>query len=181
MEYEVVYRNIRYPRIEFKTEKPVLILPHGYPPEELLEKHKEWLRKKMAFVAECLAEGKKIKLEDRKETEFRALIFTLLERLSQEVGQAPKKVFFRTMRSKWASLSPEGNLTVNTIMRYLPEYLVEYVIFHELVHFREKRHNGRFWDIIASRYEDYRKKEKELFSAWFAIQKKEGEHGLLEE
>jgi len=172
MEYEIIYRNICYPRIELKTGKPVLILPFGYSPEELLEKHRTWLEKKMAFVTECITEGKRMKLENHSMSKFRTLVFAYVEQLSREVGQAPKAIFFRTMRSKWASLSSQGNLTVNTIMRYLPEYLIEYVIFHELAHFKEKRHNARFWSFIASRYKDYEEMERKLLVAWFAIHEK---------
>jgi hypothetical protein len=38
------------------------------------------------------------------------------------------------MRTKWASLSPGGRLTLNSELVALPRRLGEYVIVHELVH-----------------------------------------------
>lgn len=73
------------------------------------------------------------------------------------------KIYFRKMKTKWASCSSKKNLTINTLLRYLPKDLIEYVIYHEMAHLVEKRHNERFWKIISHRFPDYKKVEKELF------------------
>ena len=78
------------------------------------------------------------------------------------------------MRTKWASLSPVRNLTINRFMKYLPQYLIDYIIFHELVHIIEKNHNNRFWEIISRKYKDYRKLEREQFEYWFKVSEKVG-------
>ncbi|MBU4373581.1 MAG: DUF45 domain-containing protein, partial [Euryarchaeota archaeon] len=46
-----------------------------------------------------------------------------------------------------------------------------YVIFHEMVHLIERKHNEHFWNIISNKFENYSEKEKELFEYWFLIQK----------
>ncbi len=40
--------------------------------------------------------------------------------------------------------SRNGNLTVNTLLRYLPQNLIEYVTYHETVHALERRHSEKF-------------------------------------
>ena len=75
------------------------------------------------------------------------------------------------MKSKWASCSIKKNLTFNTLLRYLPNFLIKYVVFHEITHLKEKKHNERFWKIIKKEFKDYQKKEKELLIYWFLIQK----------
>jgi len=42
------------------------------------------------------------------------------------------------MKTKWASYSQKGNLTINALLKYLPERLVRYVVFHEMIHSIEK-------------------------------------------
>jgi len=79
------------------------------------------------------------------------------------------KIYFRRMKTKWASCSLKGNLTVNTLMKYLPEELIRYVIFHETAHLIERRHNDRFWGIISQKFGNYEKMEQDLFSYWFLI------------
>ncbi len=54
-------------------------------------------------------------------------------------------------------------------MKYLPDYLIHYVIFHETMHLIEKRHNDRFWNLISRKYKNFQEKEKELFTYWFLV------------
>jgi predicted metal-dependent hydrolase len=54
-------------------------------------------------------------------------------------------------------------------MNYLPEKHLEYIIYHEVVHLFEKRHNDRFWEIVAGEFPTYQEIEKELFVYWFRL------------
>ncbi|MBU4491936.1 MAG: M48 family metallopeptidase, partial [Euryarchaeota archaeon] len=72
-------------------------------------------------------------------------------------------IYFRRMKSKWGSRSSKKNLTINTLLRYLPDNLIEYVIFHEMVHLIERKHNERFWGFISGKFNNYKDKEKELY------------------
>jgi predicted metal-dependent hydrolase len=78
-------------------------------------------------------------------------------------------VFFRKMKTKWASCSSRRNLTVNMLMRCLPEHLLEYVVFHEIAHMIEKRHNDKFWKIVSKEFKNYEELEKGLFIYWFRV------------
>ena len=171
MEYEVVFRDIQYPRIELKTGKPVLVLPEGDNPQRVLARHKEWLERKLAIIRDCLEVAKGMQPIRRDLQEFKSLVHALLAKLARETGKSFQQVFFRRMNSKWASVSFRGNLTVNTLLSYLPEDLIEYVLFHELTHLREKRHNGEFFRLISLRYPDYENRERELLTWWFVVQK----------
>jgi hypothetical protein len=168
--YKVSHRDVRYPRLEFKTGKLLLILPFGLKPGPILNKHQKWILKKMAFVEECLKHSSSKKMAERTEQEFRDLTFSLARKAIKELGGRLNHIYFRMMRTKWASLSPKKNLTINRLMKYLPENLLNYVIFHEIVHLKERRHNDKFWDRISRRFNNYEDLEKELFVYWFRIQ-----------
>ncbi len=44
--YEIVHRNIKYPRLEFKTGKLLVVLPKDHKDcGDLIEKHKGWIFK----------------------------------------------------------------------------------------------------------------------------------------
>jgi hypothetical protein len=77
------------------------------------------------------------------------------------------------MKTKWASHSKNGNLTVNTLLKYLPENIIAYIIYHEVTHAIERKHNEKFWRIITKKFPDYKTKEKDLLTYWFAIQKQQ--------
>lgn len=174
--YAVSYRNVKYPRLEMKTGKLLLVLPPGYAADELLKKHRDWLKKKREFIEGCLRESSRIKIVPRRDEAFKMVLDVGIGVFSRDLGVKVRKVFLRRMRTKWASLSPRRNLTINTLMKYLPSDLVEYVLFHELAHNIEKRHNERFWGIIRKVFPDYRKLEKALFAYWFLIHRESDSH-----
>jgi len=167
--YKVSYRDIKYPRVELKTGKLLFVLPLGHSSDILYEKHRSWIFKKISFIEGCLDSAKNKELVERSDEEFKRLIYKVTEEASINLKVRINKVYFRKMRTKWASLSSSKNLTVNRFMKYLPKYLIGYIIFHELVHVIEKKHNNRFWEIIGERYKNYQKLEKELFEYWFKI------------
>jgi predicted metal-dependent hydrolase len=174
LNYKVSYRNIKYPRVELKTGKLLFILPFGYNSNILYEKHKNWIFKKINFIEECLVNAESKELAKRSDEEFKKLIYSFIKKISIDLEIKTNQTYFRKMRTKWASLSSVRNLTVNKFMKYLPEYLIEYIIFHELVHVIEKNHNNRFWEIISEKHKNYQKLEKELFEYWFKVSDKVG-------
>ncbi|HLC33234.1 MAG TPA: M48 family metallopeptidase, partial [Candidatus Nanoarchaeia archaeon] len=64
------------------------------------------------------------------------------------------------------------NLMVNSLLRYLPVHLIDYVVYHEIAHLKERKHNERFWKIIKGKYKDNQKMEEELFLYWFLVQER---------
>lgn len=171
--YEVVHRNIKYPRLEFKTGKLLLVLPSNYKNHsDIIEKYKEWIYKRNSEIAAALKEAQKKRIElKRTDNEFKQLIQTFVENFSNELKININNIYFRKMKSKWGSCSSKKNLTINTLLKYLPEEMMEYVIFHEMVHVIERKHNEHFWNIISNKFENYDEKEKELFEYWFLIQR----------
>ncbi|HPD60956.1 MAG TPA: M48 family metallopeptidase [Thermodesulfobacteriota bacterium] len=167
--YKISHRDVRYPRLEFKTGELLFVLPLGFNPEKVFSKHQKWIQDKFAFIEGCLKDAPPGKIVTRTEKEFQSLALFFAKRSSQELNVTPNRIYFRKMRTKWASLSAKGNLTINTLMKYLPEYLIKYIIFHELTHLKVKRHNEIFWKIIFKRFKNLPKIEKNLFSYWFSI------------
>ena len=167
--HRLSYRSVKYPRLEFKTGELLIILPFGHKPDRLLEKHRSWILKKSQFIEDCLRDNSNKKTVERTEEEFKSLICLLAEKASKGLGERLNKIYFRTMRTKWASCSSKRNLTINKLMKYLPDHLLSYVIFHEVVHLKEKRHNDKFWKRISKRFDDYQKLEKDLFVYWFQL------------
>lgn len=168
--YRVIHRNVKYPRVEFKTGNLVVIVPANLRNhEDIVEKHRAWIQEKASIIASAIKAGQNTHLETRTKAELRQLVLEAISAASLELGVGFGRVFYRTMRSKWASCSPRGNLTVNTLMRFLPRGTIEYIIFHEAAHLIERRHNERFWDMISNRFDDADREEERLLVYWFQI------------
>ena len=66
------------------------------------------------------------------------------------------------MRSKWASMSTAGRLTLNTDLLALPALLADYVIVHELVHLLVPNHGKLFKSFLTAYLPDWRDRDWEL-------------------
>ena len=144
-------------------------------PDEIIERHRDWIRKKVDLIRVSLEDSVNKEVFERDEGEFRDLVHAFSEKISEELDVSINKIYFRRMKTKWASCSPKANLTINTLLKYLPEELIKYVIFHEIAHLIERRHNDRFWGIISQKFDDYERMERDLFAYWFLVQEVDNE------
>lgn len=76
---------------------------------------------------------------------------------AEEMDVSVKSLYLRPMSSKWASCSTNGNLNFNDELLVLDKKIGDYVIVHELLHFRVPNH-GKLWKSLMSAYlGDYQK------------------------
>lgn len=58
---------------------------------------------------------------------------------------------------RWGSCTPENaTIRISTRLKGLPEWVIDYVIIHELVHLLVPSHGTRFWQLV----EQYPKAER---------------------
>ncbi|SDC03738.1 hypothetical protein SAMN05660690_0292 [Geodermatophilus telluris] len=51
---------------------------------------------------------------------------------------------------RWGSCTPsDGSIRLSSRLRSMPEYVVDYVLVHELAHLVEAGHDARFWALVA--------------------------------
>ncbi|MFC4032549.1 M48 family metallopeptidase [Streptomyces polygonati] len=77
------------------------------------------------------------------------------ERLSEQYlhGHAvPDTVRWVTnQNSRWGSCTPaEGSIRLSHRLRGMPEYVIDYVLLHELAHLLVPGHGPRFWKLLES-------------------------------
>jgi hypothetical protein len=54
-------------------------------------------------------------------------------------------------RSRWGSCTPaEASIRISSRVRGMPEWVLDYVLLHELAHLIEPRHGPAFWALLAS-------------------------------
>lgn len=173
VEFEVDYRDIIYPRLEYKTGNLRLILPKNYEnATTLLQKYKKWITKKEITISAALEEAKEKRIDmKRTKIEFQDLVFSIVKKYEEEFSFKINKIFLKKMKTKWGSYTSKGNLTINTLLKYLPEGIIKYVIFHEMAHSIERKHNKRFWKIVNQKFNDSQTKENDLLVHWFLVQR----------
>ena len=171
--YEVEYRKVKHPRCEFKTGKLLIVLPKkGWTPEQVLGKYGEWIKRKQATISTAIEQTNGTALiKNRTDKELRSIVLRYAEDAQKDLKTKINKIFYRKMTTKWASHSQNNNLTINTQLKYLPENLISYIIYHETAHSLERKHNENFWGLIKRQHPNYIDKERSLLTFWFLIQK----------
>jgi hypothetical protein len=171
LEYELIYRKVKYARLEIKDGDIRLIMPVGSPNhEDIIRKNQKWILKRLSRREKQLEEARKRLINyDRSLEEFQDLVILYMENKLKKMGLKVNKVRFRQMKSRWGSCSAQGNISINTRLRYLPTPLIEYVVFHELAHLVERKHDKNFWKIIAQEFPDYKGWEDELALYWLRV------------
>jgi predicted metal-dependent hydrolase len=172
-EYTVEYRKVKHPRLEFKTGTLLMILPKtGWTPQQVLEKYEPWIKRKQATINVAIQQTNEAHLiTTRTDKMLKHLVNRYAETAQKELNTKINKIYFRQMKTKWASHSQNNNLTINTLLKFLPEDLIRYIIHHETAHSIERKHNEHFWALLSRKHPDYLSKERKLLEYWFLIQK----------
>lgn len=74
------------------------------------------------------------------------------------------QIRIKNHKSRWGSCSAKHNLNFSYRIVYLPGYLAEYIVVHELCHLGELNHSKRFWILVARSFPDYKQIEKTIRS-----------------
>ncbi len=98
----------------------------------------------------------------------------LLPRLEAQAVQMHVRVAgitVREQRSRWASCSPGGRISVNLRVLALPEDIRDYLVVHELSHLPEPNHSRKYWKRVGEFFPDYRYAEEELRRYWILLER----------
>lgn len=72
------------------------------------------------------------------------------------------KITVKRQKTRWGSCSSKGNLNYNYKILFLPDYIADYIIAHELCHLQEFNHSRKFWRLVAQTVPDYLEIKKKL-------------------
>lgn len=82
----------------------------------------------------------------RRETE--KLIDNRIRRLALGLTERDFVFKVRSQKSRWGSCSEQGQLNFNWRLAMAPDYVLEYLIVHELAHLEELNHSPRYWRLV---------------------------------
>lgn len=76
--------------------------------------------------------------------------------LSTKLKLPYSKLFIRKSKTKWGNCSRNKNISLNWKLIKAPEYVIDYLIIHELLHTIVMNHTHKFWTLMKSYYPDYK-------------------------
>jgi len=69
----------------------------------------------------------------------------------------------RVMKARWGSAQINNNtILINTELIKAPKYCIDYVILHELIHFKYNNHSENFYNMLFTLMPDWEKRKKIL-------------------
>jgi predicted metal-dependent hydrolase len=82
--------------------------------------------------------------------EARLLLAHKARRLAEQAGRKVARVSVRDTKSRWGSCSGKGDLSFSWRLVMAPDWIVDYVVAHEVAHLVEMNHSPRFWAVVES-------------------------------
>lgn len=93
-----------------------------------------------------------------------------IEMFAAKFGFTYKGVKINKSRSRWGSCSSKKSINLSYYCMMLPEYLIDFIILHELCHTIEMNHSERFWKLLdkvtANRAKELTKELKAYKTLW---------------
>ena len=92
----------------------------------------------------------------------RVIVHARLEHFNQHYQFQFNKVFIKNVKTRWGSCSSNRNLNFSYKIVFLPPYLQDYLIVHELCHLQEMNHGAGFWKLVSETISDWERCNQEL-------------------
>ena len=82
--------------------------------------------------------------------------------LAAVTGMAVSAVSVRNQRTRWGSCTTDGGISLNWRLIQTPDFVRDYIIYHELMHLKEMNHSDRFWARVEEVCPGWREAERWL-------------------
>lgn len=73
-----------------------------------------------------------------------------IQQLEQHMQLFSQAVKLRPYKSCWGSCNHRGLVALNTLLAMAPQWVVDYVIVHELSHLQHPNHSSSFWRLVEA-------------------------------
>jgi predicted metal-dependent hydrolase len=122
-EYHIVYHDPNQKEVVKKGENEIRL---GGREEHLSRRLGDWLRKEAKIIIQPKA-------------------IEMAKKLNGKIG----RISIRDTKSRWGSCAASGNLSFCWRLILTPEWVLNYVIAHEVSHLRHMNHGPEFWKTVA--------------------------------
>lgn len=89
-----------------------------------------------------------------------------LRQLAEENGFRVGRISIRSQRTRWASCSRRGDISLNVRLLFVEPELTRHVLLHELCHTKHLSHSKRFWSLLRQYDRDCVQHRAALRAAW---------------
>ncbi len=95
-------------------------------------------------------------------TEAKNFILKRLQEINKSGRFKYNRIFIRNQKTKWGNCSSKKNLSFNWRLIMTPLFVIDYLIFHELIHLEVMNHSKEYWLRLSLVNPDYKEANKWL-------------------
>lgn len=130
--------------------------------ERMVISKSKWIDEHMLKVQSTIDERsklEKITFEQVKELADQAVEYIpkRVKYYAEKENFVYNKITIKNLVSRWGSCSTKGNLNFNCLLMLTPDYVIDYIVVHELCHLREMNHSEKFWAEVEKIMPDYQR------------------------
>jgi predicted metal-dependent hydrolase len=162
IDFQIIRRRVKNSRIVYRRRNPVAILPPGVNPARLFRAHRTSITRTIRSYRQALREADRLEILPVNEQEFQERLESLVAQHAGCLGVKVGEIKLRKMKRRWGTCYANGRIFLNRAIRLLPDRLISYIIFHEILHIKIPHHNRRFKDTMKDRFGNIRDMEREL-------------------
>lgn len=127
-------------KVVLHHSKIEIIVPDGSDKDYIKNKLYQWYRKQL-----------------------RQFLFEKIEFYKDKMNVSPESFGIRKVKTKWGSCNDSAKtIWFNIELAKKPKECIEYIVVHELVHLKERRHNKDFILLMNKYYPNWQLRKKEL-------------------
>ncbi len=106
----------------------------------------------------------KVKIfENYYRSELKKLIFKILAKWEKKIGVKSNELKIRKMKTKWGTCnSDDKRIWLNLELAKKPHHCIDYVLVHELIHLKERKHSKEFLHLLENAYPNWQEHKEEL-------------------
>ena len=116
----------------------------------ILNNNKVWVEKYIKRMEKIEAQHQDLPREETiySKDEAGCIIKKRVCEISKKLGFEYTGIKVKEFKTRWGSCTTKNHINLNIKLINLPQYLMDYVIVHELVHTKIKNHKNEFWKEI---------------------------------
>jgi len=128
---------------------PGAVIPFCGKPHEIRSRHARgpapvWQEDGIIWVSGHAAHAPRRVLDFLK-SEARKACEALVLKHADKLGVKPSRITVRDTASRWGSCSSARSLSFSWRLILAPDFVLDYVVAHEVAHLKEMNHSPRFW------------------------------------
>ena len=176
LQITVTYRQTSRLSMRIGKKGNVLVsAPYGTPKQvihDFLDSHAEWIEKALASAKKRAANRleffNRLPLHNNADCQavldrLNALIPPLVDKYSRQMGVAPSAITYRATISRWGCCNVNtGVVQYSAYLLLLPEWCIESVVVHELVHLLVPNHGPEFYALMDKHFPRWREARAEI-------------------